>query len=746
MNEPYPLLLVNEHDVQTDLREFGTAIVRELYLATQKLAAEESDFAAAQRIVDRPLSLLRKWFRLFTVADLSGVETELSFAGLRLGNGPFKRSLRQLLGRLDISHVTLVPPLAPPELHAFLNALARPDDRDARRLTEYLEQRGVRSIRLNDTNWPDGLAERPPLEIEGGGPVQIKSYVMNYWGQDTGLICAAAGGGLPGAEELVRFQRCFVSAQMLEAILAPRFAQLQVQDILEYIRGTLDTGGSPSEHVSARPSSRYWRSLFEAMTSHPHGYELTYAARDLLQEHKVPLDWDELVDSQVRAQYEATRAVEEATTRIFSAACTVDDLKRWGVLFARLLRSGPSDKTASLLDALILHLKRDDLDARRKAHFLLGSAMSAADATGESDAIRWITERLAADIENGEETFEFGDLLAGAGELLLAARSFATLAQVAESLRHVAAAHANPARRRVAESVLDRWRQVHWVAALFRTVTEERDGSAAEAATVLAALGGAEVAARAVNLITHAQRRVRLAMLELLGSLGPTARLVCVERVAPEALWSARQKNDLLADESWYVVRNAFHILGRVGGAEALAVFKQHAQDPDKRVRLEIVRALEKMATADARSMLLEFAEDPSVDVRRAALVALGAIGGEHEVYVLRELFAADPEAAETALYAIGHIGGRAAKEYLFGVLEDDDVLRQAGYEGRSEALREVTLKALVQNPDAEIVNRVEAYCQRHGRTFRIPVVTDELSDTARITLERARAALGKGS
>ena len=87
MNEPYPLFLVNEHDLQTDVTEFGTAIVRELYLASQKLAAGDTDFSGAQRIVDRPLSLLRKWFRLFTVADIYYSSEELTFCGLLLADG-----------------------------------------------------------------------------------------------------------------------------------------------------------------------------------------------------------------------------------------------------------------------------------------------------------------------------------------------------------------------------------------------------------------------------------------------------------------------------------------------------------------------------------------------------------------------------------------------------------------------------------------------------------------------------------
>jgi HEAT repeat protein len=279
---------------------------------------------------------------------------------------------------------------------------------------------------------------------------------------------------------------------------------------------------------------------------------------------------------------------------------------------------------------------------------------------------------------------------------------------------------------------------------LFRAVTDERDGDSADAAVALGALGGKEVARRAVTHITHAQRRVRLAMLDLLGSMGPDATQVCIECMSPKELWLARREGGQLADESWYTVRNALHILGRVGGEGVLNILKNHAHDQDLRVRLEIIRALERIGTAEARAMLVSFASDPSLDMRRAGMVALGASGDEHEVYVLKELFVSDPESAETAIYAIGHIGGRAAKDFLFGILEDDSVLNSAGYGARTDAMREVALKALVQNPDAEIVGRIETYCRANNRTFRIPMVTENLSDTAKLTLERTREALKK--
>lgn len=737
MTGPNSLLLVNEHDLTTDLSEFSAAIVRELYLAVRKLEGGELDFATAQRALDRPLSHLRKWFRLFRVADLDCSGTTLRFGGVGVAESPFATSLVRLLQERGTRHLVFVPPVSPPEMHALLRGLGAPGDKGT--LSQQLADRGIRCIHLDDPEWQGRLRERPVPEPNAEGHVVLQEYVQKHWSGVADLVCHAAAGGVPAADKLALRWHCYATPQIIEAVLAPHFTALPSQAVLEHARAQLEGGERESgDGMKVQPPLSYWQGLIAAVVRHPYGYELTHALRDLLRQHQLALNVDELLDTQVRRQYEATGRVDELTTRCFSTACTVDDLRQWGPAFVGLLRIGPSDQAATILEALLLHLKRDDRDARRKAHYLLGRALAAAGATDELRVIRWLAERITQDLVAGEETYEFSDLLAGAGEMLLSAGQWESLAPLAGQLGALQKQEAHPARERVCQAVLERWRQPRWISLLFRAAEENAD-SGGEAAAMLAALGGREVALQAASLITHAQRRVRLAMLEVLSSLGDEAVSICEELVSPHELWRCRKDGGALADLSWYTIRNAFHILGRIGGERALARLKQHQADPDRRVRLEIVRALERMGTPEARAFLVSLAEDESVEVRRAALSALGTVGGEHEVFILQEFFRFDLSAAESALLAMGHIGGRAAKDFLFRIVEKDDLFTLPGHMEKAESLRESALKALVQNPDSEIVSRIEAYCRRTKRTFRIPLVTDTLSDTARIRLERSR-------
>jgi len=736
--ESSSLLLVNDHDLKTDLAEFGESITRELYLASRKLEGSEVEFAAALRIIDRPLAQLRKWFRLLRVADLECTDTGLRFGGIDLAGNTFTSALGRLLRERGVKHVVFVPPVAPPELHAFLRALTQPAHEAP--LAQKLAARGVRCLHINNAEWQSRLSARPVPAVDDHGHALIEDYVTDHWAHQPDLVCAAAAGGLPPAERLTWRWHCYATPQVLEAVLAGRFGELPSQAILEHARAQLEGTDRGGDSAPSRPSAAYWQGLLAAVSRHPYGYELTCALRELLQKEGLPLDVNTLLDSQVRTRFEATEVVDELTARVFSTACTVDDLKSWGAAFARLLKSGSSQQTATFLEALLLHLKRDDREARRKAHYLLGRALGAAAATDDTSIIRWLAERITADLAAGEETYECSDLLAGAGDLLAGAGQWDALSLLATRLRSLESGTLHPGRDRVCQVVLERWRRERWIANLFRAATEEQGGPSAVA--LLSALGGRDVALRASSLITHSQRRVRLSMLELLSGLGDEAVSICEDLLAPPELWTQRSGPGILADVAWYTIRNAFHILGRVGQERVLPVLRRHMGDPDSRVRLEIIRALERMGTQDARSLLVSFAEDRALDVRKAAVTALGTVGGDHEVFVVSELLRSDPELAECAILAMGHIGGRAAKDLLFRLIDGDATAFGPALAGRQEALREAALRALVQNPDSEIVAKIETYCREHNRTFRIPLVTDPGSEPGRQRFDKSRTVL----
>ena len=742
-------LLLQEEDRHIHLAELGTEILRELFMAAKKLAVYPPEHPQALCAVERPLLLFGKWFNIFTVADVECDHGVLYVAGIEAPRGPFSDGLARDLEALALHRVVFLPGLSGPDLLNFLertNArvpLAKVDQY----MWNFLKSQNIDRICVNDEEWEHSFARRRRVRVEDARELSVENLVLAEWGDHTELVSAVTAGYSPDAETLRETYGCFFTPRILQQVLPDRFAAIAPEDLMELVTAQLgDSTTALSTLVESSSRLDFLRHLVSAFQRHPRRRDLMELLRQHFHRHGMSETAARVLDAQSRVQLEVMGEVDHLTTRVFSTACTQEDLGGWSGAFARLLRCGFSEKPQSVLAALLLHLKRDDRDARRKAQFLLGRALGAATATGHPELVGWLAERMTSDVVHGEDTFEYSDLLAGAGEQLITAGRLDLLAVAAGRMRQAINDGAPLSERLVATHVLDRWSQPHLVTVLMRVVTEELPGDAARAMDVLAAVAGAEVARQAAARVTHSERRVRLAMLKLLAELGKDALQICVELLAPDELWVREADESRLADRAWYTVRNALHILGRLEMDGALSALRPHLADPDPRVRKELVCTFERIGGEDALRYLVLLAEDQTEEVRQAAIVALGATGSEHEVFVLRELFASDAGSAEKILFAIGHIGGRQAKEFLFNVLEDDAVLERVGYGNRRAALREVALKALVQNPDAEIVQRIETYCHKHDRTFRIPFVTDALEDTAKLSLDRARLRVRDGS
>ena len=123
-----------------------------------------------------------------------------------------------------------------------------------------------------------------------------------------------------------------------------------------------------------------------------------------------------------------------------------------------------------------------------------------------------------------------------------------------------------------------------------------------------------------------------------------------------------------LADERWYVVRNAVSILGNIGGSQTVGLLRPVALHADRRVRREVVNALAHADLGAARPLLLEMLPDAR---------------GQIFCWLMRHLAAKrDTQVADTALRLMREenflerpVEERRAIYMTLGATGDDQVL-----------------------------------------------------------------------
>ncbi len=253
-----------------------------------------------------------------------------------------------------------------------------------------------------------------------------------------------------------------------------------------------------------------------------------------------------------------------------------------------------------------------------------------------------------------------------------------------------------------------------------------------DVANILTDLGTKDVAEGLLKVFTHPDRGVRQVSLHVLtqigeNSLGPLSKLLQQE--------FSRGPEGNLMDENWWVVRNGSYLLGEIGQEISLPLLKSWLEDSDYRVRLEVVRAMEKIGSQRAVPFLIRAIADPQDEVRKAGIVALGTMGAKDALNPLIEVYP-DQRKAEKLLIisTLGNIRDSQATDFLLHLLEE----RRSRWkkilgEGKEEIL--LTLfRALGKIGDSRAASKIEDFISQTGDELLLKAARGALAMIDRAT------------
>jgi HEAT repeat protein len=152
-----------------------------------------------------------------------------------------------------------------------------------------------------------------------------------------------------------------------------------------------------------------------------------------------------------------------------------------------------------------------------------------------------------------------------------------------------------------------------------------------------------------------------------------------------------------LFDDRWYVVRNAIAILGEIKYQDSLVHISPLLQHKDIRVRRETIRAMTKIGGPRAINILLQATNSSDQELRRQALLSLGAIRAASAVPTLIKIVRktgwnrANVDLKKDAIRSLGEIGSTDAIPVLGKIVSK----RQFFHRKSSDELRTAAATAL---------------------------------------------------
>lgn len=256
---------------------------------------------------------------------------------------------------------------------------------------------------------------------------------------------------------------------------------------------------------------------------------------------------------------------------------------------------------------------------------------------------------------------------------------------------------------------------------------------------ILEALDKDKVAEKLVEIFSVDDRATRMSSLRVLSKLGQSS-IAALSRLLSHRNDFLREKGTrLLTDEYWYKVRNAIYVLGNIPEQSSVEVLAKLGSDPDARVRLEVIKALEKIGDEASVDALGTFLEDGDDQVRKNAITSLTLLGSKRCLKSLIDHFHHNRKDKTFTLTAIGRIGGEEAIGFLLKLLSEEDLRIKPLSRRQREEIKITTLNILGKlgstapslTGTVNLREEIEAFLRHRKRGIKALLIKDQVAETA---------------
>ncbi|MCX6834128.1 MAG: HEAT repeat domain-containing protein, partial [candidate division Zixibacteria bacterium] len=380
-------------------------------------------------------------------------------------------------------------------------------------------------------------------------------------------------------------------------------------------------------------------------------------------------------------------------------------------------------KATEVMSRLLDLMSAPDPDCRQRALNLLGLATTELGRAADTIILDEVTADTICRLQSGSETYEYSEFL---WQLFVACQDTRRYDLAARLTGSMAARRTVNGNVTVYDSMaikkgFENIGRRTTIDALVCELTAASGETAAHLKDILVAIGSEEIAVALSQIISHPQRSVRQLTLKILAELGKSSLRVFSRILKDDAMFARDHTRHELPDEKWYVVRNSIFVLGSLRDSEGVAPLRARIDDKDVRVRREIVTALEKIGGEEVIDCLTLMAEDPIVEVRETAVVAIGLIGKSDTAPLLIDIARKDPRNSLKAVAALGKLGGPESREFLGKLLNDPEATSELsrGVVSKDD-LRIAAVKALGQIGDSDAIEHVRKFRDSQSATQKL--------------------------
>ncbi len=674
-----PTKKIDESALNVNLNKLAHNLIRELSMACRKVSIYGSNHTMSDKALAKPYSEFTTLFSFKKKININIEQGHLFTLNIRLKESPFTEEIIRFMQAKEINTIVFDSTLLISDFSGFMDwfVINKEQPDKSIPIEDQLENKNIRGIDINSQSAFDLFENGRHYRGDIDGDYSVKTLAANQIGDQLNTLVDIFDKKY---EELEVKGIDFNSEFLL--YLLPEIVASMHEDVFKMALASSahEINNTENDEKENQILISKFESLWKIIDYHPECESIRSEAEVAFKDLKKMADIVKNLGDPSKAIKPETK---DSIDKVF-AACLEADQDSYTPdsflnAFLRLLKTGQQQKAIEVVDDLLKYLGSSENMHRGRALDMSIKVLDELDFENESDILENLKLRIIDVLKTKQESFEYSEFIWRLMEKHFIERQYFQMSRLAIAIgdrKHIndgVTVYDSVAIKKIVESL----NQKDILAAIIHDMIEGDHMTTDYLKEVLINIGGGAVAIELSKIISHPDRFTRQLALKILAKLGKNTLSVFSEILMDDIMFERDEGRRELSDEKWYVIRNSIYILGQIKDHDGIAPLRLRINDPDIRVRREIITSLEKIGGDDACDLLSLMSEDPDQEICEQAILTLGLIGSRDLTPLIINLIENNTGLILNGVKALGKMGGDEAKEYLSKVLNNEEYLSE---------------------------------------------------------------------
>ncbi|KPK99498.1 MAG: hypothetical protein AMJ91_07540 [candidate division Zixibacteria bacterium SM23_73_3] len=714
-------------------------VLKQINGAIRVLEMYPSGHPATLQATEKPFSALQEIFKETNHFTISRVEERIVVNGKNIEGSDILKRLMEEFNNQNTSSLTLTKDLTKEEFGKFLSFFVKPLNKDAlpKSLPEFLKRNRIQSIKVDQLKYELVTEDEVVVKAEVVEGADLKAHISKIMKDNPELMRDIVLDKSVRQEELGEEFGAEIELKQLTEEVGKQIKNLSDDQILSLLASNLEQNLKESESKNSGSALNEVVDLVDKLLGDREKRKLLPQIKKVLSERGI-VEREHLDFLFEEKWLKSQEVLDELMGMIEKLGRQEVDFEKFMFLWHRVISSEDTKIKSYAMEELLAKLNSENAQTRNFVISAVEKALNHFINEKLEFEFLYIKDRL---YEKIKDQLLPAHILKDCSRLLkitllemFQQQEFKEIHKILlEYNTRSCSETTHP--QEVKKIAQDFIKEISDESKLAILVSQVKEGvpfvTIKLIEEILESLDKDKVAEKLTDIFTLDDRAARISALRVLSRLGKSSVSVLVALLSNPGTFIRKKGTALLVDEQWYKVRNAIYVLGNIPSEERVPALSKLSQDPDIRVRLEVVKTLEKIGRPESVNVLLTFLNDTEDEVRRNAITSLTVLDDKSCLKPLMEHLRYNHRDRKITLTAIGKIGKEDSIDFLLELLWEREKGIQHLAPRQKDEIKIAVLNILGKTGSSELTEEVEKFVKQREKGLMNLLVKDKVLESA---------------